>query len=150
MADLAPYNKPLPAISQASRAFWEASINGRLALPHCLRCGHVWFPPSMRCPQCLSSDIDAQQASGRGRLWSWINMHRRYFKEFEPPYVVAFVELAEGPMLMSTIVGARPDELACDLPLEVVFEPATMEMSIPKFRPVVGAAAADSEDRKGR
>lgn len=141
MQDPAPYGKPLPAISQASRAFWEASVNGRLALPHCRRCDHLWFPPSGRCPQCLAPDVDTRQVSGRGRLWSWIVMHRRYLDGFEPPYVVACVELEEGPMLMSAIVGARADELACDQPLEVVFERATAEMAIPKFRPVAGGAA---------
>ncbi len=62
-------------------------------------------------------------------------MHRRYIKEFDPPYVVGFVELYEGPMLISTIVDARPEQLVCDLSLDVVFEPATAEMSIVKFRP---------------
>jgi len=143
MADLPPYTKPLPAISYVNQAFWKATVNGRLALPHCRGCGHTWFPPSARCPQCLSVDVDSRQASGKGRLWSWIIMHRRYIKEFDPPYLVGFVELDEGPMLISTIVGARPEQLVCDLPLEVVFEPATAEMSIVKFRPVAGASAPD-------
>ena len=135
MQDPAPYGKPLPAIYQASRAFWEASVNGRLALPHCRRCDHLWFPPSGRCPQCLAPDVDTRQVSGRGRLWSWIVMHRRYLPEFPPPYVVAFVELEEGPMLMSTVVETRPEDLRCDLPLLAVFEPATAEMAVLKFRP---------------
>ncbi len=146
MADLPPYTKPLPAISQANQAFWKATVNGRLVLSYCRRCGHNWFPPSARCPQCLSVDVNNRQASGRGRLWSWIVMHRRYIKEFDPPYMVAFVELDEGPMLMTTIVDARPEQLVCDQPLEVVFEPATAEMSIVKFRPVVGASPPDRKE----
>lgn len=130
------YRKPLPSVIPASRAFWSASTEGRLVLPECGICGHVWFPPSPRCPRCLSADaVGTLAASGRARLWSWIVMHRRYLPEFPPPYVVAFVELEEGPMLMSTIVGARPEELRCDLPLLAVFEPATAEMAVLKFRP---------------
>jgi uncharacterized OB-fold protein len=68
-------------------------------------------------------------------------MHRRYIKEFDPPYVVGFVELEEGPMLMSTIVGARPEQLACEMLLEIIFESATPEMSIAKFRLAGGAFA---------
>lgn len=136
MADLEPYDKPLPVVSEANRLFWQATVAGRLVLPHCRQCGNVWFPPSGRCPRCLSADVDTRQASGRGRLWSWIIMHRRYIKGFEPPYLVAFVELEEGPMLMSTIAGADPNQLCCDMLLEVVFEPATRDMSIPKFRPI--------------
>ena len=134
MADQLPYTKPLPAITRANRAFCEASLNGRLLLPHCLECGTSWFPPSARCPQCLSADVGNLQASGRGRIWSWIVMHRRYIDGFDPPYVVVFVELEEGPMLVSTIAGARPDQLACGMPVEIVFEPASSEISIAKFR----------------
>ena len=89
------------------------------------------------------STLTVGRSPGKGRLWSWIIMHRRYIKEFDPPYLVGFVELDEGPMLVRTIVGARPEQLVCDLPLEVVFEPATAEMSIVKFRPVAGASAPD-------
>ncbi len=60
-------------------------------------------------------------------------MHRQYLKEFPPPYIVAFVELEEGPTLMTTIVGASAGELTCDAALEAVFEPATTEMAILKF-----------------
>jgi uncharacterized protein len=141
MADQLPYTKPLPAISRANQAFWKATLNGQLVLPHCRRCGNTWFPASTRCPQCLSTDVDSTQASGRGRLWSWVIMHRRYIKEFDPPYVVGFVELEEGPMLMSTIVGARPEQLACEMLLEIIFESATPEMSIAKFRLAGGAFA---------
>jgi uncharacterized OB-fold protein len=137
MENASSYRRPLPAVTPANREFWRASTQGRLVLPHCRRCDHVWFPPSPRCPRCLGCDrVALREASGRGRLWSWIVMHRRYLPEFPPPYVVAFVELEEGPMLMSTIVDAPPERLRCDLPLQAVFEPATPEMAILKFRPV--------------
>ena len=124
----------LPAITQANRGFWEYARRGVLALPHCRACGHVWYPPSPGCPRCLGSDVEFRAVSGRARLWSWIVMHRKYLKEFPPPYIVAFVELKEGPMLVSTIVDSTAEELKCDAPLEAVFEPATPEMSILKFR----------------
>jgi uncharacterized OB-fold protein len=140
MTKLERYHRPLPGMSEANHAFWRAAVTSRLVLPHCQQCGNIWFPPSGRCPGCLSVDLDYRQVTGRGRLWSWIIMHRRYFEEFEPPYLVAFVELEEGPMLISTIVGAEPDQLRCDMMLEAVFEPATTEMSILKFRPVSEAS----------
>lgn len=132
------YRKPLPALTEANKLFWRASTEGRLVLPHCRRCGQMWFPFSPRCPGCLSAEhIDVCEASGRARLWSWIVMRRRYLPEFSPPYVVAFVELEEGPMLMSTVVEAPPEALRCDLPLVALFEPATAEMSVLQFRPAL-------------
>jgi uncharacterized OB-fold protein len=94
----------------------------------------VWFPPSAACPQCLSASIDFKVASGRAKLWSWIVMHRMYFKAFPPPYVVAYVQLEEGPMLYSTIVGSTADELQCNMPLKAEFDHSAAERSLLKFR----------------
>ena len=132
------YRKPLPRINRLSRPFWEGTKQHELRLQRCNRCGHYWFPPSNWCPECLSSEHAWVTAGGRGRVWSWINMWQRYFPAFEDelPYNVAYVELDEGPGLMSNIVDCDPSELRCDLPVEVVFEDVTDEITLPKFRPV--------------
>jgi len=124
----------MPAITSANRGFWEAASRGVLALPHCRTCGSTWYPPAARCPACLSADVDVRAASGRATLWSWIVMHRRYFADFAPPYVVAFVRLEEGPMLMSTLAAGNDRALACDMPLVAVFERLSAEVSLLKFR----------------
>ena len=130
------YDKPLPRLTPLNRPFFEAAKRGELALQRCNRCGQRWFPPAANCPNCLSTDVDWAPASGRGRLWSWIVMHQKYFPSFagELPYNVAFIQLEEGPFLMSSIVGAKPDALRSDVPVEVVFEDATDDIAIPKFR----------------
>lgn len=125
----------LPTITPENRGFWKAASRGVLALPVCKRCAHTWYPPSSHCPACLSRDIEFRGASGRGTLWSWIVMHRQYFKDFPPPYVVAFVKLEEGPMLMSTLAAHDPQALRCHLPLQATFERLSDEISILRFRP---------------
>jgi uncharacterized OB-fold protein len=57
--------------------------------------------------------------------------------EEDTPYAIAVVKLEEGPRMMTNIVGIEntPENLALDMPLEVVFEDATDEVAIPKFRP---------------
>lgn len=125
-----------PAVTPENRGFWDAAERGRLALPTCRSCGHVWFPPASHCPSCLSRDIAFREASGRGTLWSWIVMHRQYFRDFPPPYVVLFVKLEEGPMIMSALASdVEPSALRCDLAVRAVFERLTQEVSILKFRP---------------
>jgi uncharacterized OB-fold protein len=130
-----PIPATLPAISAANQGFWDHARRGVLALPTCLACSHVWFPPSPSCPQCLSQSVEFRAASGRAKLWSWIVMHRQYFKDFPPPYLVAFVELEAGPMLMSTLINVTPEQLRCDLALEAKFEKLSDELHILKFEP---------------
>ncbi len=133
--DTPAYSKPLPVLTKLNAPFWEGTKRGELRLQRCLACGHVWFPPSTHCARCLATTYEWITVSGRGKVWSWIVMHQRYFKAFDAdlPYIVAMIELAEGPMLMSTLVGISKAEIHCDLPVRVVFEDATDDMAVPKF-----------------
>lgn len=129
-------SETLPAITPENRGFWDAAERGVLALPACRSCGHVWYPPSSHCPSCLSRDVEFRETSGRGAVWSWIVMRRQYFAEFRPPYVVAFIKLEEGPMLMSAIASdVDASCLRCDLPVRAVFEKNPQGVPVPKFRP---------------
>jgi uncharacterized OB-fold protein len=133
------YAKPLPRPNRLSQPFWDGAKRHELLLQKCSACGHVWFPPSLRCPKCLSTEYEWSKASGRGKVWSWIVMWQRYFPAFETdiPYNVAYVELEEGPKLMTNIVGCDNDAIHCDMPVEVVFEDVTPEITLPKFKPTL-------------
>jgi uncharacterized protein len=134
------YTKPLPRLTTLNRPYFEGAAQGELRLQQCADCSNHYFPPSSRCPNCLSTNVSWVKVSGRGVVWSWIVMHQRYFREFEEdlPYNVAFIKLEEGPFLMSTVVGMPEDQIRCDLPVEATFEPATDEIAILKFRPREG------------
>jgi hypothetical protein len=97
-----------------------------------------YFYPRPLCPACLSRRVRWVDASGRGRLHTFVINHRppRGFP-VAAPFVIGIVELEEGPRMMSHIVGVTPDPAAlrCDMPLEVVFEDLTAEITLPKFRP---------------
>ncbi len=133
------YEKPLPQPTAIDAPYWESLRKHELRLPRCRDCGHVFFPPNkVHCPRCLSDRLEWARMSGRGRVWSWVVFHQRYFSSFanDIPYVVAFIELDEGPRLMSTLVECSRDEIRCDMPVEVVFDDITPEFTIPKFRPI--------------
>lgn len=127
----------LPAVTEVDRPFWEAMAEGRLLLQRCTNCGRLRIPPDLACPGCLSTEADWQEASGRGRLWSWIRMHRAYDPAFadDVPYLVLFAELEEGPRLIS-----RPehpvddDRLRLGLPLTVAFYRVQDDRHLPMFR----------------
>jgi uncharacterized OB-fold protein len=129
--------KPVPRPAPESIPYWEAAKQHRLSLPRCEDCEQHWFPPSRSCPHCLSANFTFQDVSGRGKVYSFVTFHRPYHPAFteEVPYVVALVELDEGPRLLTNILGIAPEEVRCDMPVVVTYDDVDNEHSIPKFRP---------------
>jgi uncharacterized OB-fold protein len=129
--------KPVPKPAPESVPYWEAAKRHRLELPRCNACGKFWFPPSQSCPDCLASDFAFKPVSGRGKVFSFVTFHRVYHPAFagEVPYVVALVELAEGPRMLTNIVNIAPEKVVCDMPVRVVFDDVTDGVSVPKFEP---------------
>ncbi len=132
------YRKPIPVPTPETQFFWDKCKEHELWLQRCQACQHVFFYPRLHCTQCLSDDVPGFRASGKGTLWTYMINHRAVpgFED-DAPYAIAIVQLEEGPRMMSNIVGIEntPENLVLDMPLEVVFEDATEEISIPKFRP---------------
>lgn len=92
--------------------YWHYCARGELRLQHCATCGAWQFPPAARCRKCLGRDLPWEQVSGNAIVWSWIRMHKKYFADpaFQPPYLVAMVELEEGPRMISSVdTGAAAD-----------------------------------------
>jgi uncharacterized OB-fold protein len=132
------YTKPLPAIDIWNKPFWSAAHQGRLEMQHCDACGHVFFPPGPVCPGCLSDRLTWKPLSGKGEVLSWVVFHQLYFKGFadDLPYNVSLIRLQEGPLMYSNVVGIDNDALRSGLQVEVVFEPASDAIHIPKFKAV--------------
>jgi len=132
--------KPKPRPAPESLPYWQAAKEHRLALPKCEDCDKFWFPPSRACPHCLSMNVSFQTVSGRGKVFSFVTFHRVYRPAFaqDVPYVVALVELEEGPRVLTNILGISHEDVRCEMPVEVVFDDYDDEISIPKFRPLAG------------
>ncbi len=130
------YKKPVPIPSVESKPFWNGCKEHQLLLPRCSRCASHWFPPSAVCPQCLSTDWEWARSKGRGKIYSFGVYHRVYHKGFEAeiPYVVAVVQLDEGPRLVSNIINCAVEEVRCDMPVEVFFEDVTEDTTLYKFK----------------
>ena len=98
---------PLPEPTPLSQPYWDALRDGRLTYQRCRECGHAWLPPRAECPECLAAEWDWVQASGKGRVISWVIYHHAYHEAFKErlPYNVALVELDEGPRLITNIVN---------------------------------------------
>lgn len=127
---------PTPGVTTDTEQFWAATSEGRLLLRHCNACGQmIWYPRPI-CPFCHSTDTDWQESPGRGTIYSF-TIVRRATAEFKDavPYVLAYVELEEGPRLMTNIVECDMDELEVGQEVEVVFHKTASTMALPRFRP---------------
>ena len=117
--------------------WWDALRRHELVVQRCARCGTHRFPARDLCSRCLSRDVEWVRVSGRGTVFSWAVMHQVYHPGFasEVPYAVVVIALDEGARLVSNLVGCPPGEIRADMPVEVVFEDVTPEVTLPKFRP---------------
>jgi hypothetical protein len=63
--------------------------------------------------------------------------HQSYYRGYdgELPYNVAEVELDEGPRLLTNLVGIANEQIHAGMAVEVVFDDATSEITLAKFRP---------------
>ena len=132
-----PYKKPLPRIDEESRGFWEALQRHELYVQRCRRCSTTRFYPRAVCPVCMSSDVEWVRCSGRGTVYSFTVTHQNQAPGFreELPYVLAIVELDEGPRVMTNVVGCAVDAVKVGMAVEVVFEDVTSDVTLAKFRP---------------
>lgn len=134
----------LPAIAPTrdpdTDAFWDATTEGRLLLRRCLACSTVIWYPRPLCPACGSFDTEWFEAAGTGSVYSYTICHRGDGPWREAtPYVVAYVELDEGPRMITNIVDWQDSQLDVGSRVEVVFADTGEGAALPRFRPRPGA-----------
>ena len=130
--------RPIPAITAEMRPFYDAARRGELVVQRCRGCGALRFPARALCSDCLAVDAEWAPVTGRGEVYSFNVMHQIYHPGFaaEVPYAVVLVKLAEGPKLISNLVGIAPADIRIGMSVRVVFEPLNDEITLPKFAPV--------------
>lgn len=128
--------KFVPQPTPETREYWNGLAAGQLRIQRCIPGQHPYFYPRTSCPVCGTADVEWVAASGRARLYSYVISHRPA-PGFRPPYVIAVVELDEGPRMMTNIVGVEPiaEQLELDMDLFVAFEARSDEITVPLFRP---------------
>jgi uncharacterized protein len=130
---------PVPRAPHLSEAeeFWKAVAADTFLLEQCRGCtAVVWYPRGF-CPSCGSTDVALVAASGEGSVYSFSVVHRAAgdYRGHEP-YVVAYVELDEGPRLLTNVVGCDPDGLAIGARVRMIFEHGADGATLYRFTPV--------------
>jgi uncharacterized OB-fold protein len=128
--------KPIPEPDANSEPFFDGARRGELMIQRCQDCGAHLPPGTTVCTECLSESLEWVNASGTGEVFSFGVMHQLYHEGFaaEIPYVVAVIELDEGPRLNSNIVGSDPATVRVGDRVAVVFDPVSDTVTLPKFR----------------
>ena len=131
------YAKPLPRIDEESKGFWEACQRHELYIQKCRDCGDLRYHPRALCTNCLSSRTEWVRCKGAGKIYTFTVTNQNQAAGFRDslPYVMAYVELAEGVRMLSNIVNCAPDVVRIGMPVEVVFEDVTPDVTLPKFKP---------------
>ena len=140
------YKKPLPRFySKLAREFYEGCKRHELLVQKCKSCGKFRFPPQLGCPWCGSKESEWTKASGEGKVFTFT-----VIPGFEPravpmaswpadgyPINVVIVELpdAGGVHMASNLVDCKPEDIKAGMPVKVVFEDVTQEITLPKFKP---------------
>lgn len=128
---------PEPPVNPETEAFWEATTEERLLLGRCADCGHTFYYPRSRCPDCLSVATALVEASGRGTVYSYSAVRQSEGAYVDAvPYVLAYVELEEGPRVMTNVVGTPVDDVEVGQPVEVTFDETGGAYKLPRFTPV--------------
>jgi uncharacterized OB-fold protein len=125
-----------PGIVPETQEFWDATAQGRLLMKRCDDCGVViWYPRDV-CPDCHSRSTSWFEATGEGEIYSF-TVTRRGQGRWRPaaPYVFAYVELDEGPRLMTNVVDCDPDTVHIGQRVSVVFHETGEGPALPRFRP---------------
>jgi hypothetical protein len=128
----------LPQLTPENEHYWKGGARGALCFLRCGACGIYVHPPSPLCPECLSRELAPARVSGRAKLLTWTENHHPWIPGFDPPYLIAIVEIEEQPGLRVTtnLVNCEASELRRDLPLCVLFEEREDGIFLPLFEPL--------------
>jgi uncharacterized OB-fold protein len=130
----------VPELTGRNRHFWTGGARGELVFLRCQDCGYYLHPPIPICPIDQSKNLAPEAVSGRATLTSYTINHHPWLPGFEPPYVVALVELPEqtGLRLTTNLINCPLDDIRIGMAVTVVFrhlEDPAGDVWLPLFEP---------------
>jgi uncharacterized protein len=130
--------KIFPTPTRETAHYWEGCREHKLRLQCCVSCGKHQFYPRSVCSHCLGDQLRWIEASGAGKVISFTLVRRAVSEAYkaDTPYVVALVQLDEGPTMMSNVERCTPESVEIGMRVTAFFEEWSEEISIPKFCPI--------------
>lgn len=130
--------RPVPAVTPETAPYWEAAADETLLLSRCTDCDLTFYYPRARCPDCLGDSVEWTEADGSGTVYAHTSTQTvAAWPEDKLPLVLAYVELTEGPRMLTALTGCDPDAVEIGTDVEVTFVPTESDdVSIPVFEPI--------------
>lgn len=134
-----PKPRPAPRPDADSAPYYAAARQGRVVVQRCRTCGAHQLYGRRLCTTC-GGDVEWVPASGRGTVYSWTVIRQQYARPFRDmvPYVVALVDLAEGPRVMTNVVGCPPEAVHIGMAVRARGEVVSDDAGILLFEPDAG------------
>ncbi len=136
---MAEPTRPLPNPDEPdTREFWQATKTKTLRYQKCDKCGTVVWHPRRHCTGCTGGKLRWHTASGKATIYTFSVVRQSYHPFFrtQVPYAVAWIDLDEGPRILSNVVGVDDPtrDLACGQRVEVTWEEHEA-LNVPLFTP---------------
>jgi len=130
------WQRPIPAGGNVVGEFWSAAAEGRLLIQHCPSCGARQFYPRQVCATC-GGEPQWEQASGAGVVHTFTIVRQNGAAPFkdELPYVVAMIELAEGPRMMGNVTGCAPEAVTVGMAVRAYAVKVEDNLAVPFWEP---------------
>jgi uncharacterized OB-fold protein len=132
----------VPIVVEETRGYWEGTLAKEIRIQRCNTCGHLQLPWGPCCTRCLSQDLGYEVASGRGTVYSFTIVRQAIHPDFsaQVPYVLADVQLEEGPILTSNVTDVAPEAVTIGMPVRSWFDKELedafhVKLRLPKFKP---------------
>ena len=119
----------IPEVHPEHTEYWEATAKGKLLIKKCNLCDEFHYYPRVICPNCTSDKTTWVEAKGTGSIYTYSVMRRGV------PYAIAFVELDEGPKMMTNIVDCDLDTIHISQRVKVTFKQSGDEDNSGPFIP---------------
>ncbi|WP_372760035.1 OB-fold domain-containing protein [Pseudoalteromonas sp.] len=121
--------KPMPVATAISAPFWQALNDNQLKIQQCQQCQGWVFFPRKHCTHCLAHDLQWQQVSGEGTLYSYTLTRIPTLPEFsdEMPQALAVVELAQGVRINTTLIDVAEQDIKIGMAVKPVFDKVTRD-----------------------
>jgi uncharacterized protein len=135
-----------PEETALTAPYWDGARAGVVMLQRCLDCGRVWHPPAPTCPGGVDHRIEWFTACGRATLFSYTRVEHAVHPAVARalPYLVALVDLEEGPRFLCNLVVADPADLRAGLPVTLAAGPAAGGLELPVARVTRPGPAAEA------
>jgi uncharacterized OB-fold protein len=113
----------------------------RLIASRCKDCGGTFYPTEPLCPSCIKEgSLETVEIEGHGKIMAFTKVMRG-LPGYDSPYVLACLQLNEGPSVIAQLEDWQNVPLTMNMPVELVIGKIKEEKNGtiivgPKYKPV--------------